>query len=197
MAINYSKIGQKIKEARKNKIENGRSWSQDKLADAVNSKKQTISLYEHGSSIPLDKLDEIANALGKDLNWFLADDDQANTPSKIPETVSDVILLVEGLEQALNSQFDARDQHYNYSDDDYENIEVLTIHELVIEIPKTLSKALDTLSTIRRLHHDGQLTDDSYLTLKKGFMETQSQVKIADLLSEYETRPNPPTDLQF
>jgi transcriptional regulator with XRE-family HTH domain len=64
------RIGARIRQARELK-----GWSQDALADELNTKQATVSQWESGSFPKRIGLPAIAEALGQTVEWFLRDDD--------------------------------------------------------------------------------------------------------------------------
>ena len=64
-------IGKRIKELR---LENG--LTQQELGDIINVTKVSICCYENGTRTPtLDTLSQLSTHFGKDINYFLGNDD--------------------------------------------------------------------------------------------------------------------------
>lgn len=69
MAVDYEKLGKRISKHR-----NDKDWSQNKLADEVQSSRKHISLIETGNTtLSIDLLTDIANALGISADDLLVD----------------------------------------------------------------------------------------------------------------------------
>ena len=69
MAVDYEKLGKRI-----SKIRSEKDWSQNKLADEVQSSRKHISLIETGNTtLSIDLLTDIANTLGVSADDLLVD----------------------------------------------------------------------------------------------------------------------------
>ena len=69
LAVDYEKLGRRI-----SKIRSDKDWSQNKLADEVQSSRKHISLIETGNAaLSLDLLADIANTLGVSADDLLVD----------------------------------------------------------------------------------------------------------------------------
>lgn len=82
-------VGEKIKFLREQK-----GYTQDDLASAINTKKQTIYKYETGiiTNIPLDKLEKIAKFLNVSAAYLAGWDEKTVEQIKSNDTLADIII---------------------------------------------------------------------------------------------------------
>ena len=66
MEIDYKIIGQRIKEARKNK-----GWSQERLSEEIDVAVAYISRIERGDQVNLKRLAQISQVLGTSLEYLI------------------------------------------------------------------------------------------------------------------------------
>lgn len=65
--VRVHEVGARIREARQ-----ARGWSQQQLADAVNTTQSAVSLYENGQrGCAVETLVDIARAVNRPVTWFL------------------------------------------------------------------------------------------------------------------------------
>jgi transcriptional regulator with XRE-family HTH domain len=78
------RVGARIKSARAEK-----GWKQKHLAAEVRVEPITVSRWERGATTPdFDALGLIADATGKPLSYFLADDEAGRTGPELSETAA-------------------------------------------------------------------------------------------------------------
>lgn len=100
--INNIVIGERIKNLRKEK-----GWTQDKLAERLSKKRQTISAWEDGRiTLTVDKLIEICNLFECDMGYILGEHD---TKKRITADIQEVIGLSEEAIALLMLCVDSKD----------------------------------------------------------------------------------------
>ena len=138
-----SKFSERFRELR-----NARGLSQQKLADNLNTSKSSVNMYERGDREPgLEMLETIADYFNVDMDYLLGKSNVANkalyqsnsTKEHEPSNISDELsereeTLITNYRQLNTEGKDKTDEYVEdliktgkYSDDDDENVEIVTI----------------------------------------------------------------------
>lgn len=169
-------IGEKIKEARRSIIENGKPVNQARFAELIGlGSYQMVSRYENDENSPDAKmLKKISAATGKPISWFF--DEDTTTPEI--KTVADVIVAIGMLSNAFGSGFDASPVIRPYSGREY--------YELRFCIPYSYKKVFEQLQMMREWREKG-MPDEAGDAWLKSLMEEQSRISVEDMIKEVDS----------